>query len=93
MNWRDEPMFELPPAVPVKRAKTLRDMDREARPRITRYRTAGRTPCDECVLVLHEANGVGPYARAARWRAAYKGRVLFLCNEHADLRRVEWTAA
>lgn len=88
--WRDEPLFDLPPSAGVKRAKTLRDLDRAARGSITRYRPVRRVPCDECILVLHEAGGHAPYAHAARWRATCPDTVLFLCNEHAELWRAEW---
>lgn len=90
--WRDEPMFDLPPSGPVKRAKSLRELDRVARGQISRYRPVRRVPCDECVLVLHEADGRGPYPRAVRWRFTRGRTVLLLCNEHAELRRKEGTA-
>ena len=84
MRWDDEPLFEMPRDAPVKRAKTLRDLEKAARPTITRYRTRERVPCDECMLLLFESGGVGAYSRSARWRLSVKGTILLLCNEHAD---------
>lgn len=83
---RDEPvLFDLPAGEPLARAKTLRDLDREARPRWTQYRPRTRIPCDECITLLHEAGGVGPYARAARFKRSTPTAVYVLCNEHARL--------
>jgi len=82
--WHDEPLFDLPADVPVKRAKSLRELEKAARPTITRYHTKVRMPCDECILLLHEGGGVGTYSRNARWRLSIKGKVLLLCNEHSD---------
>ena len=89
MNWTDEPMFDMPQSRPVKRAKTLRELEREGRASVTRYHVKQRVPCDECIVLLQEAGGKGPYARSARWRASVRGRVLLLCNEHADSWREE----
>lgn len=84
-------LFALPPTPPLKRAKSLREADRDSRPTWSRYRPKNRIPCDECMRVLHEAEGVGPYARAARWKRTLQAQVLVLCNEHADAWKLEET--
>lgn len=85
----DVPLFELPEGHVLPRAKTLRELDRETRPRWTRFHSTNRTPCDECITLLHEAGGVGPYARAARWRRVAPTGTLLLCTAHADAWRAE----
>jgi hypothetical protein len=80
-------LFDLPPDTPLPRAKTLRELDREARPRWSRYRPVNRVVCDECVIVLHEAGGVGPPPRAARWRLSLGATSFFFCDNHTDQRR------
>jgi hypothetical protein len=79
-------LFERPTPSPVTRSQTLREIDQNARPKWTAHRPKKRMPCDECILVLHEAGGVGPYARSARWRRSMTGQpTLFLCDEHKRL--------
>jgi hypothetical protein len=82
-------LFELPDPPPIKRAKTLRELDAESRPRWTRVHFKDRVPCDECIALLYEADGVGPYARSARWRLSRNNKSLLLCHEHADAWREE----
>lgn len=79
------PLFEQPEGVPLQRAKTLRDLDRESRPRWSRYRPRNPVTCDECVIYLHERKGVGPVPRGARWRRVTPDRTLLLCEEHTQM--------
>jgi hypothetical protein len=83
------PLFELPEGEPVKRSKSLRELDRLSRPVWTRYKPRNRVPCDECITLLHEAGGVGPYAKSARHKRTLEGKFLLLCDEHARLWRAE----
>lgn len=89
---KDEPLFDLPEAIPVKRAKTMREIEREQRPQWSRYRPKQRMPCDECIALLHEAGGAGPYANSARWRCRIGDTVILLCKDHAETRRKGETA-
>jgi len=80
----DVPLFELPDPPPTKRAKTLRELEAEARLKWSRLHLKNRVPCDECILLLHEAGGVGSYANSARWRLTRGAKVLYLCNKHTQ---------
>lgn len=85
-----DPLFELPDQ-PVERSTELRKKrtTRSIRPRWTRYRSVNRVPCDECVMLLHEAGGVGPYARTAQWKRVTPTGDLVLCHAHAEMWRAE----
>jgi hypothetical protein len=85
----DVPLFPVPESNPLKRSKTLRELDREGRPRWSKYRPRNRVPCDECITCLHEAKGVGPAARDARWKRSLGGLFWLLCHEHADTWKAE----
>jgi hypothetical protein len=82
---KNVPMFEVQPPPPLTLSKIFADQ-REPKGMYARYRPVKRVACDECVAVLHEARGVGPAPRGARWtRRTVK--LLRLCQEHADLWR------
>lgn len=85
----DIPLFELPDPAPPRRAKTLREKDREARPTWSRYNPRTRVACDECITLLHESRGQGYAAQSARWRLRQGALDLVLCHAHAQARRIE----
>ena len=81
---RDEPLFPVPEGSPLPRSLTLREQEKAARPRWSRYRSVDPVKCDECLMVLHEHGGKGVATNPARWRRITQGMVLFLCHEHAE---------
>lgn len=84
------PLFDAPQPLPPRRSRILQELDAAARPHWARYRPVRRVPCDECIAVLHEDQGVGPYAQSARWRRTQEGcRPLLLCHIHAELWKAE----
>jgi hypothetical protein len=86
------PLFDVPASTPVARSKTLSANAADGKSRWTRLRLKNRVPCDECIALLHEAGGVGPYARAARWRLNRNGRSLYLCHDHEQVWREDGEA-
>lgn len=48
------------------------------------YRPKRRTQCDDCVLYLHQHDGVGPAVAAARFRRTVDGVARLLCGQHAQ---------
>ena len=40
------------------------------KPKWAKYQTIRGAKCDDCMLVLAEADGEGPASRPARWRVA-----------------------
>lgn len=88
-DFGDGALFSIPTPPPLKRAKTLRETDAATRPQWSRYHPKDRIPCDECIALLHEAGGIGPYARSARWKCKTGTEILLLCSEHTDARRKE----
>lgn len=81
------PLFGLPDPDPLPRSQKL-SKGRSGIPSWSRYRTKNRLPCDECIAVLQENNGRGPYARSVRWKRTLADEVLYLCHEHAE----QWRA-
>lgn len=81
------PLFEAPEPERLKPAATLRQTDKDGRPRWTTY-SGRRVACDECVIFLHENKGAGPHPRSARRVRTIRatGEQLRLCKEHADPR-------
>lgn len=82
----DVPLFDLPPSVPVRTSKQPTNAGRSV---WTRYNPRNRVPCDECMQLLHEADGKGFAANSARWRLNADGVVTLLCLQHAEVRRKE----
>jgi hypothetical protein len=82
---KDEPLFDVPETAPVKQPESQRRMAlaKKAKAKWSKYRPKNRIPCDSCIAILHEANGVGPYAGAAMWKLTIDDTVLLLCYEHA----------
>lgn len=79
-------MFEVNPSQPPKFSAALQP-HRAHRGTYTRYTPMARVACDECVNVLHEAQGVGEPPLAARHvRRAPTGQ-LRLCHPHNALWR------
>lgn len=78
-------LFEPGPSAPLPRATSL---DRTGRAKWTRHKSKNRVRCDECVIVLHENNGKGPYPKSARWTRRLSTAdgvdVKYLCHEHAE---------
>ena len=60
-----------------------------AHPRWSKYQPSTPVKCDDCLMVLAEADGRGPATRNARWRRAVAGTDLVLCYAHAQLRRAD----
>jgi hypothetical protein len=56
-------------------------------PRWSELRRKRPIKCDDCVRDLHEAKGVGPAPRNARWLRDLHGTVSLLCGEHAQRQR------
>lgn len=85
---RQPRLFNVPEGQPLPRATGI---DRTGRPKWTRIKPRNRIACDECVIVLHENHGAGPYPRAARWSRRVDGQKdgMRLCNEHADSWKAE----
>lgn len=80
----------VPQAAPLVLSKGLATHKAE-RGLYTAYNAKSRRQCDECVRCLHEAKGVGPMVRGARfvraWRPPTDHPKLYLCSEHAELWR------
>lgn len=55
--------------------------------RYAHYSGRTRMQCHDCVIYLHEHGGNGPAVRSARVRRTAGRNELFLCTEHAELRR------
>jgi hypothetical protein len=56
------------------------------KPSYRRIRSRGdcRSPCDDCVLILHEHGWVGPAPLPARWVRASPAGKLRLCHPHVQ---------
>ena len=57
--------------------------------RYSRFRSQGRTLCDDCIADIHARGQEGaPYPGRALWRRVASGepRVLLLCGRHKDER-------
>ena len=80
-DMKDVPLFDVP-TQPLRRAKSLSSDGTPVR--WMRLRLKNRVPCDECIIILHENHGVGPYADPARWKRSQGSRVLYLCHRHAE---------
>jgi hypothetical protein len=72
---------ESPPVRTPKRATG------NGKPRWTQYKVKYPMKCDDCMLILAQAKGVGPASRVARFRRAQDGADLLLCIAHAQDRR------
>lgn len=77
-------MFEFPEAL-ARQVKTPQQLARELKPAWRAYTGAKRIPCDECLRILHEAEGCGPLPAATRHIRTVKatGHSAYLCEDHA----------
>lgn len=83
---RNVPMIQFPKAPEPELSKAL-ETHRAHRGTYTRYAPKKRVACDECVNILHEAQGKGePPLSARQARNSESGRLL-LCTPHAELWR------
>lgn len=83
---RNVPMFPAPEPPPVTLSKTLAPHG-QAKGSYARYQPKNRVACDECVVVLHEARGVGSAPMRARMTRKSDAGTLRLCSPHAGLWR------
>lgn len=85
------PMFDLPQAAaPAIGEPTGRRAARKPKPnaiRWSKYRPKERVPCDNCLADLVDAGGVGPLARAARYRRQQGTADQLLCTKHMEIQR------
>lgn len=85
------PMFDLPQAAaPAVGEPTGRRTAKKPKPNAIEwsgYRPKARVPCDSCLADLVDAGGVGPLARAARYRRKQGSKDLLLCTRHMELQR------
>jgi hypothetical protein len=70
------PMFDVDLPVSLKRVAPKTDKPRWAKCRVL-------AKCDDCLLVLAQTEGRGPFPRQARWKRIANGTDRFLCHEHA----------
>lgn len=87
MVSQEETLFEV--ETPPVRVPTRKATEAAARPTWSTYHTQRGAKCDDCMLVLAEAQGEGPASRPARWRRVQGGSDLLLCYAHGRARRVE----
>jgi hypothetical protein len=90
-----QPLFPVPPPAPLRRSRALATKHRAGgRPRYAGYRPVRRVQCDECVLVVHEAQGIGAatIGTARHTRTDGVGQ-LRLCHQHEQAWRTQDEAA
>lgn len=84
------PMFDPPePGPEPPRPKTRRTTTCTDRPSWQSYHPHQHVPCDDCLLVLHENHGVGPFPQPARWKRQQGDSTLLLCYAHARAWRAD----
>lgn len=55
--------------------------------RYVRHKVQGLIKCDDCIRVLHEANGNGPAAGIAKWKRTCGDETDYLCGRHVQARK------
>lgn len=89
------PLFPVPPPAPLRRSEALAAQHQcGGRPRYATYKPAKRVQCDECVLVVHEACGLGAATIGTARHTRTDGvKQLRLCHRHTEAWRAQDTAA
>lgn len=70
---------------PVRMPRSIKPPDGKVR--YARYKVQALTKCDDCIRVLHEANGNGPAAGIAKYKRTCGSEVDYLCGRHVEARK------